>query len=68
MARKCLTDAQFRLDDDGLECELLDRIQGATAALASVWQGRATPKSSVPDYIAEAAVAWRTDRDRRVRR
>jgi hypothetical protein len=68
MARKCLTDAQFRLYDDGLECELLDRLQGATAALASVWQGRTPPKSSVPDHVAEAAVAWRAERDRRLRR
>lgn len=68
LARMSLTDAQFRLGDEGLECELLDHLQGATAALLAVWQGRAVPTASVPDYIAEAAVAWRAERDRRARK
>lgn len=68
MARRCLMDAQFRLDDHGQECDLLDRLQGGAAALLSVWQGRTVPPPAVSDHIAKAARQYRLERERRLRR
>ena len=68
MARRCLLDAQFRLDDHGQECDLLNRVQGGAAVLLSIWQGRMVPPPTVPDHIAEAARQYRFERERRLRR
>lgn len=68
MARRCLMDAQFRLDNHGQECDLLDRLQGGASVLLSVWQGLTVPPPSVPDHIAESARQYRFERERKVRR
>ncbi|RWO21744.1 hypothetical protein [Mesorhizobium sp.] len=68
VARLALAEAQFAMDDAGLWCDLLDRLQGATAALAAVWQGRSVPVGDgVPASLVEAAVTWRDERGGRER-
>lgn len=61
VARGCLLDAQFRLDDHGYHCRLLDGLQDGTATLLAEWAGRDRPSSApaVPDFIAEAAREYR---------
>ncbi|RWK76244.1 hypothetical protein [Mesorhizobium sp.] len=61
VARSCLLDAQFRLDDHGYHCRLLDGLQDGAATLLAEWAGRDRPISApdVPDFIAEAAREYR---------
>ncbi|CAH2400507.1 hypothetical protein [Mesorhizobium ventifaucium] len=61
VARNCLMDAQFRLDDHGYHCRLLDGLQDGAATLLAEWAGRDRPSSApaVPDFIAEAAREYR---------
>lgn len=70
VARSCLLDAQFRLDNHGYHCRLLDGLQDGAATLLAEWSGRSRPSSApaVPAWIADAAAAWRDERDRRSRR
>jgi hypothetical protein len=61
VARTCLLDAQFRLDDHGYQCRLLDRLQDGAAMLLSEWGGRGRPNMvpDVPLYFIEAAQQYR---------
>ncbi|MER8567549.1 hypothetical protein NKH85_16325 [Mesorhizobium sp. M0924] len=60
-ARVCLLDAQFRLDDSGYSCHLLDWLQDGTATLLAEWAGRQRPdmRPALPRHIVESAVEWR---------
>jgi hypothetical protein len=58
MARRCLMDAQFRLDDHGQECDLLNRLHGGAAVLLSVWQGRMVPRKRCSQAAALISEAW----------
>lgn len=60
-ARGQLMNAQFRLDDHGYHCRLLDGLQDGTATLLAEWAGRIRPNlaPSVPDYFIEAAQQYR---------
>jgi hypothetical protein len=70
VARACLLDAQFRLDDRGYSCRLLDGLQDGAATLLAEWAGRERPNPApdVPAWIADAAASWRNERNRRSRR
>lgn len=61
VARTCLIDAQFRLDDHGYHCRLLDGLQDGAATLLAEWAGRDRPNlaPAVPLYFAEAAQQYR---------
>lgn len=61
VARNCLIDAQFRLDDHGYHCLLLDGLQDGAATLLAEWSGRERPISppAVPLHISEAAQEYR---------
>lgn len=61
VARRCLLDAQFRLDDHGYHCRLLDGLQDGAATLLAEWAGRVRPsiEPSVPLYVTEAAQLYR---------
>lgn len=61
VARSYLMDAQFRLDDHGYQCRLLDRLQDGTATLLAEWAGRGRPsiEPSLPLYFTEAAQQYR---------
>lgn len=61
VARTCLLDAQFRLDDHGYHCRLLDGLQDGASTLLAEWAGRdrPTPALTVPLYFAEAAQQYR---------
>ncbi|MFD2053772.1 hypothetical protein ACFSQT_11955 [Mesorhizobium calcicola] len=67
MARTCLMDAQFRLDDHGVHCRLLNGLQDGTTTLLAEWAGRHRPNiaEQLPSYVIEAAIEWRALRDRR---
>ncbi|MBZ9673439.1 hypothetical protein [Mesorhizobium sp. ES1-3] len=61
--------AQFRLDEHELLDERLNAIVDHTSRLLSLWAGRTPPINApaVPAWVAEAAVEWRQERDRRER-
>ncbi|MEJ6849545.1 hypothetical protein V3589_25450 [Sinorhizobium fredii] len=59
VARRSLIDAQYRLDEHGLECPSLNDVQAETAAISAVWQGRTPPDEAVPDYLTEGMKEWR---------
>ncbi|AWI57032.1 hypothetical protein [Sinorhizobium fredii] len=60
-AWRCLVDAQYRLDEHGLECPSLNEVQSETAAIAAVWQGRRPPDEpeALPAYFIEGMKEWR---------
>lgn len=62
-ARSHLMDAQFRLDDFGYSCRLLDRLQDAATSLLAEWAGRTRPdiepRAAMPPHVAEAAKEYR---------
>lgn len=61
VARTCLLDAQFRLDDHGYHSRLLNGLQDGAATLLAEWEGRDRPSlaQAVPLYFAEAAQQYR---------
>ncbi|MEZ0019814.1 hypothetical protein [Sinorhizobium fredii] len=59
VAWRSLIDAQYRLDEHGLECPSLNDVQAETAAISAVWQGRTPPDEAVPDYLTEGMREWR---------
>lgn len=66
-ARRCLMDATFRLDDAGLTCPALHRLNDDAAHLASRWEGRPGRRfdpDNVPDWMADAAAEWRRQQPR----
>jgi hypothetical protein len=60
-AWRCLVDAQYRLDEHGLECPSLNDVQSEIAAIAAVWQGRRPPDegADLPACFTEIAREWR---------
>ena len=69
LARRCLLDAIFRLDDAGLSCPALDNLHEELGGLLAIWAGRRPPRNDTdPMWVAAAASEWRRERDRRRRR
>lgn len=62
-AWRCLLEAQYSLDESGLECPALADVQAETGAIAAVWQGRqppdADPGADLPAYFIEGVKEWR---------
>lgn len=68
-ARGCLTRAMFKLDDGGFGCLALNDLVDDANTLLAEWAGRCRPRiEREPAWIAAAAVEWRRERDRRLRR
>lgn len=58
MARTHLLAAQFKLDDHGYHCRLLDGLQDGAATLLAEWDGRSRPSiaEELSAYVVEAAM------------
>lgn len=64
MARTHLLAAQFKLDDHGYHCRLLDGLNDGAATLLAEWAGRSRPSiaEELPPYVVAAAIEWRRTR------
>lgn len=56
-ARDSLFAAIFALDDEGDECEALNDLYAACAALSAQWAGRGP--EPLPEHIVRAAIKYR---------
>ncbi|SIT53159.1 hypothetical protein BQ8794_100050 [Mesorhizobium prunaredense] len=69
VARTSLVSAQFRLDDHGYHCRLLDGLNDGAATLLAEWAGRRRPSiaEELSPYVIKAAIEWRQARAKRWR-
>ncbi|WP_143748339.1 hypothetical protein [Mesorhizobium carmichaelinearum] len=72
-ARNHLQRAVLNFDDAGYEHDPTARSYSYVAGIVAEFNGRPyrpvpSPAPEVPSHIADAAIAWRDDRDRRARR
>ncbi|WP_037468322.1 hypothetical protein [Sinorhizobium fredii] len=61
VAWRALLEAQFRLDEHGLECPALVDVQAETGAISAVWQGRrpSGEPEAMPAYFIDGMKEWR---------
>ncbi|MDX8447055.1 hypothetical protein [Mesorhizobium captivum] len=68
VARDHLQAAIYKIDDAGYQHDSLNRAYSFTAGIVAEFNGRVwRPPPPVPAHIAEAAIAWRAERERRRR-